>query len=341
MKNYTLIEPRNIELINKESHVLAENFAKVRITKAGIENFDLNVYCGKVPVSYPIVLGKQGVGVISEISEPNGKGLKKGDKVYIKPHIACMECFQCKTGKPSFCTNMKVFGKNIDGLLVDFINVPVSNIEKLPDQINESDAIFLDHISIGLEIFDLLKTVKGEYITIIGANVLGNIISQLAIYYHAVPILIDDIEDNLKKAKECGVYYTIGKDDDPHKIINQITGGRMSKYLIYSADSNYEINKIINLTSEGATLVLNNFSNCKAEGKIDLKNILGKNLKIMSINNGLNFLQSAINMLFTKSVTVSNLVTKSIKFNEVTEAFKDNNDKPQNELFQVLVDCLV
>ena len=341
MKSYTLLEQRNIELVNKEPALAAENYAKVRITKAGIENFDLNVYCGKVPVSYPIILGKQGVGVISEILESNDKGLKKGDKVYIKPHILCAECFQCKTGKSGFCSNMKVFGKNIDGLLVDFINVPIANIEKLPDQINENDAIFLDHISIGLEIFDLLKAQKGEYITVIGANVLGNIISQLAIYYQIVPILIDDVENNLKKAKECGVYYTVGKDDDSHKIINQITGGRMSKYLIYNADSNYEINKVIDLASDGATLILNNFSNCKIEGKIDLNNLMHRNIKVISLNNGINFLQSAINMLFTKSVTVSNLITKSIKFNDVTETFIEFNDKPQNELFQVLVDCLV
>jgi len=340
MKSYTLIEQRNIELQNKESQSLPDNYAKVRITKAGMENFDLNMYYGKPQVSYPIVLGKQGVGVISEVSESNEKGLKKGDKVYINPYIPCMECFQCKTGKSNFCPNMKIFGKNIDGTLVDFINVPLSNIVKLPEQISENDAIFLDHIAMGLEIFDTLKAEKGDYIIIVGANVLGDIIAQLAIYYQTVPILVDDSENNLKKAKEEGVYYTIDKNDDAHKIITQITGGRMAKYLIYNADSSYDINKVIDLASSGAFLFLNNFSDYQISGKIDLTSLTEKNLKVISLNNGFKQLQSALNILVTKSVQVSDLVTKSIKFNEVIETFKANNDKPQNELFQILVDSL-
>ena len=67
--------------------------------------------------------------------------------------------------------------------------------------------MFIYDISIALSIIDKLHVEKGEHVAIIGGTLFANILAQVVAYYQAVPIIIDDNEENLKLAKKCGVYY--------------------------------------------------------------------------------------------------------------------------------------
>ena len=341
MKSFTITAPKVIEYIAKDSIPTPENYAKVRVTKAGIHGAAINLYKGIKSHSYPIVPSKQGAGVISEIAEDNEKGLKKGDKVFINPYLPCKECFQCKSGNTNICTDMKIMGYNTDGFLLDFVNVPIDNLIKLPEQVSDSEVLFADNISMGLEVLDSLHVDKGDHIAIVGGNVLGNILAQLIMYLQAVPILIDENDKNIKKAKDSGIYYIVSKDDDAHKIINQITGGRLAKYVIYVAGSEYDLQQTTELCSEGGTICLCNYGIQEYDLKINLKNLVKRNLKILTFNNGSYQLQAALNILATKSITVSNLITDTIKMEKVPETFKTYSDILENNtLFEVIVDTL-
>lgn len=341
MKGYTITAEKKIELISKEASLTPEDYAKVRLTKAGLNTFDIDMYSGKnKSCAFPIIPSRQGAGVISEVSEKNEKGLKKGDRVFINPYLPCKECFQCKTDNKNICSNMKIMGCDIDGFLLDFINVPIDNLIKLPDQVSDSDVLFAENISICLEILDSLKIEKGDYLAIVGGNTLGNILAQLTIYHQAVPILIDENDKNIKTAKLSGVYYTISKDDDAQKIINQITGGRLAKYVAYISGCGYDINKVADLCTEGGVLALWGYEK-EQDLKLDLKNIVKRNLKILSFNNGSNQLQAALNILATKSIVVSNLVSETIKIDRIPEMFKYYSEVlDENDLFELVVDTL-
>lgn len=338
MKGYSITANKKIELITKEAAITPEDYAKVRITKAGIDNLDINLF--KETGNFPVIPSKQGVGVISEIADNNSKSLKKGDRVFINPYLPCSECLQCKTGNKHICGNMKIMGRNSDGFLLDFINVPVNNLIWLPDQIGDSDAIFADNIALAIEIITSLKIEKGDYVVIAGANVLGNILAQLTMYYHAVPILIDQNEKNIKAARSSGIYYTVSKNDDAHKIVNQITGGRLAKYIIYILGCGYDIQKAIDLCSEGGTLSLCKYSEDN-NLKINLTDILKKHIRILCFNNGYNHLQTALNILATKSIVVSNLITDTVKFDRTPEIFQSYSESLEpNDLFKLIVDTL-
>lgn len=341
MKGYTITAPKNIELITKDSIPAPENYAKIRITKAGIHSFDIKLFKGNNLAKYPVIPSRQAAGVISEIAEDNEKNLKKGDKVFINPHIPCKECFQCKMDDTNICSDMKIMGYNTDGFLLDFINVPISNLIKLPDQVSDSDAIFSDSISMGLQVLSALKIEKGDYIAIVGGNAFGNIVSQLVMYYQAVPVLIDENDVNIKKAKASGIYYIVSKDDDAHKIINQITGGRLAKYVVYISGSNYDLQKASELCTEGGTICLCNYAGTENNLTINLKDIIKRNLKILTFNNGFYQLQAALNILATKSITVSSLINETIKFNEIPKAFKNYSELLEDDtIFELIVDSL-
>ena len=195
MKSYVIDNPKNMVLQTEEGARPGENFAKVRITKAGISESDIQLYAGGG--SYPIVPGRQGAGVVSEIAEDNPAGLKKGDRVFLNPYIPCRNCFHCKTNRPELCPDMSILGVNRDGFLRDFANIPLENLMRLPEQVSDTEAIFTEYISLAHEILDTLGIEKGDHIAIVGGDVLGNILAQLAIFHQAIPVLIDSHEQNL------------------------------------------------------------------------------------------------------------------------------------------------
>lgn len=124
MKGWKIIAPSNIEeqeITEKESC----GFSKVKITKALITLADVLSYKGEIE-SDNIVLGRAGIGVVSE-TETNLFGLEKGQHVYVEPYKECQECYECKSGNPSKCSNMLIAGEDYDGFLADFTAVPQKN----------------------------------------------------------------------------------------------------------------------------------------------------------------------------------------------------------------------
>ena len=337
MKNYAVTQGKTLELFSLPPSSPEQGFAKVRITKAGISYTDLLVYQGEA--SLPLVPGRQGTGVISEIAEDNIYGLKKGDRVLINPYLPCNNCFYCKTEQPSRCDNMKIMGLSADGLLTDFKNIPISNLMHLPKQVNDEDALFSEYISLALDVLDTLNIEKGDQVAIVGGNTLGNILAQLTIYYQAIPILIDNNAKNLEKAESTGIYYTISGDGDVNSFLSQITGGRLAKYVIYVSGVKKSINNALSYCSNGGIIAVTGFAASSMNADIGMA--LNNQLKIFTFNNGYNQMSSAINMLATGAVNVQGLITSKIKFNEIAECFlKNGSTITSDQLFQAVADCL-
>src|SRR5690606_8899383 len=110
--------------------------------------------------------------------------------------------------------------------------------------ITDAEAQFIEHTSIAVKTFNELKTAEGEHIVIIGASVMGIILAQLALYYQAVPIVLDPSQERLDIAANLGIYYAINTNaTDPDERIKQITGGRYCESSVYLANSNDKIQK--------------------------------------------------------------------------------------------------
>jgi len=130
--------------------------AVVRITRAAICGSDLHFYHGRSPAVAGFVLGHEGVGVVEE----TGSGitaLRKGQRVVISATVACGQCFYCRRGQVSQCTQGAVFGYgpnsagkhgDVGGSQSEAICVPLADYTcyPLPDSIDDDRAVFLADI---------------------------------------------------------------------------------------------------------------------------------------------------------------------------------------------------
>ena len=176
--------------------------------------------------------------------------------------------------------------------------------------------------------------------SVVGANSLGIIISQLLIYYQAVPILCTQHEENLNIAKESGIYYVLGSEDNWQKEVVSITGGRMCKQVIYIANSDIPIIKAFSLASYGAKIAYTGvaFKN----NAFSFNQAIKKQLNIICLSNGYENTETAINLLANNAVDISHLKLKNYKENEVVEVLsKMNEDLSKNGFAnEIIIDIM-
>lgn len=334
MRSWKLIQKEKIEL-SQSTQTLQSGYARVRITHASLSDSDLQLFTSE-GLKESIIPVRHAVGIVSEIDEAE-TDLRKGDPVAIDPYIPCQECYFCKTEAYSNCINMKIHGVNEDGFLRDFTVLPYSSLKKLPENVRIEDAVYLEYIALAIKIIDRIDLQKGEHIAIVGAGVLGNILAQLAVYYQAIPILIDTCEQSLEIARGI-IHYTVKADDNAAKHILEITGGRLAKYTVYITGIKKSFKNTLSYIAEDGTLALTGLVDSSIT--CNIASVLQKELTVKGIKNGYGEFDTAINMLATKIIDLTDFASSVFKFSQVPEAFEELAKPEKCQISNIMIDCL-
>ncbi len=337
MKGWKITAPSIVseqEIIEtSESNALS----KIKITKALITLSDVLNYKGEIE-SNNVVLGRAGIGIVAEAGS-NLFGLEKGQYVYVEPHRQCNVCYNCKSGL-SKCSNMLIAGEDYDGFLSDFVAVPPEKVFVLPESVPKLDALFIKDISLAIAVVDKLGIQKGDYVAIVGANDFGNILAQLLIYYQAVPIVMDINEENNKIAKDSGIYYVLGPEDNWNKEVNSITSGRLTKSVVYISDCNIPIAKAFALASHNASVAFTGTS--YKNNAVSFSQAIKKQLNIQCINGGFENTATSINLIANKAINLSHLKLDTSTYDEVPNTLKKMSDMLDSDgkIYQTVVDLI-
>ncbi|MCL2255290.1 MAG: alcohol dehydrogenase catalytic domain-containing protein [Firmicutes bacterium] len=326
MKAWKVVSKEEMILNEIKSKPLGEGQVKVKLNYSLITHSDILAF--ESEQTEPKGIGRLGVGMISETHE-SVTSFSRGDRVLISPYFVCKDCFECNNDNEHLCSNLKVLSENTDGVLSDFVNLSERQLVRLPENVSDNDAVFIEYIAHALNVFAKLKVKKGEHIVIVGANCEGIICAQLALYYQAVPILIDPRAERLKKASEDGVYYAINSvEDNVSAKILKSTGGRMAEYAIITSYHDAHFLRVLKYVQRGARCVFGSVGKSEEGGDVNIpsKNfnvIIEKSLSIHGVPDGFRSLVSAINLLANKSVNVKGIITKETTFQEVDKTIEE------------------
>lgn len=315
MQGWHITAPERIEDRNIEESFDVTTETKVMVTKALVTLNDALHFAKGEPQNVP---GSYGIGLVSEPGQ-NLFDLKQGTRVYISPMVACGKCFNCNNNEPGKCSDLRIAGENFNGFLRNFVTTESSNLYYLPESVSDNDALFIEHISLSLSVIDKLDIQKGDHIVVIGANNFGNIFCQLLIYYQAVPILIDTDEENLQCAKNCGVYYTLGKDDNWVKEVSSITGGRMAKSVVYISDGDISPKNAFQLAGYNAHVAFTGLSG--KNNSFSYTTAARKQLILHFVNTGYGYISSSINLIANRACNLKKLQIEECSYADVPEMF--------------------
>lgn len=301
MDNWVLKGVRNLENIHGEAQEISATQVKVKVTNLLVSDFDILVYKGDIAAEYPKTLGRFAVGIITEAGE-KCYGMKKGDRVYLESAKPCGVCLNCRSGKRDLCDNIQIAGRDFDGYLRDFVVCEYQDVSPLPDTVDILYALCIEMIGIAENIYDKLQLSAGQRVAVIGSGCLGNLIAQVLQYHKVIPIVIDNDQKNLEKAKRCGIYYAYPADDALMDNIIDATCGELCDAAIYTSNAGVPVSLPAKIVGRKKSIVLSGFSSVHT--MLDAKDILEKDLTVFSVTDAATYTDTVINMLLHGAVNI-------------------------------------
>lgn len=327
MKAWKIISPRKFVPIEGASEKAEPGYVKIKVQQYLITKPDIQTYLGNSTAIFPVIPGGSCCGMIVEVGE-GVSDFARGDRVYVHPQKYCGVCSACRSGKFAGCENPEQFGISSDGFLRDFAVIRAANCTKIPERIANNEAVFLDYISLAVQTLNIMNADKGEFIAISGATTLGIVLAQVALYYQAVPILIDTDENNLELAKSFGIYYTINTSaEDPVKKIFHLTGGKMAKCAAHIVSGAVPVSQSLEyIGRNGRFIILGRFVS-REQMTISVAPIMKNGVSIVGVTDGAKNTQVAVNMLANKAVSVLPFIEKTVGYNDIPQMFEECADK--------------
>ena len=186
---------------------IGPNDLLIKIRKTAICGTDIHIYnwddWSQRTIPIPMTVGHEFVGEIVEVGT-HVDGFTVGDRVSGEGHVTCGHCRNCRAGKRHLCRNTIGVGVNRAGAFAEYLSLPAVNAFRIPDDIPDEIAAFLDpfgnaaHTALS---FDLV----GEDVLITGAGPIGIMAAAICRHVGARHIVVTDVNDyRLELARKMG-----------------------------------------------------------------------------------------------------------------------------------------
>ena len=183
------------------------NDVLIRVSKTSICGTDLHIAAwdewAAATIPTPMTVGHEYMGTVVEIGS-EVEGLTVGQRVSGEGHIVCGRCRNCQAGRRHLCIHTVGVGVNRPGAFAEFVVIPGSNVQPVPDDVPDDIASILDPLGNAVHTtlhFDLV----GEDVLITGAGPIGMMAVAIARHVGARYIVVTDVNDyRLELAEEMG-----------------------------------------------------------------------------------------------------------------------------------------
>ncbi|RYP21505.1 hypothetical protein DL767_009239 [Monosporascus sp. MG133] len=228
----------------------------VRVQTAALCGSELHVYRGHERDSGSgFIMGHEFTGIVVDVGK-DVKSVKVGDKIVSPFTVSCLDCFYCKMGYTSRCTQSALFGckaldvastndfDTLQGAQAEYVRVPLADgtVMKAPPELDDEALILMaDIFPTGFfgarNAFNALGAQKPSEATavVIGCGPVGLCAIVSALEYKPKHLFaIDSIDSRLELAKSLGAEPLNFKTDREHMTarIKEVTDGRGADIVI-------------------------------------------------------------------------------------------------------------
>ena len=275
-----VVEEQGAPFTIKDDVELAEMQAddiQVHMVASGICHSDEALRKGDAVISYPIVLGHEGAGIVEKVG-PEVKDFKPGDHVILS-FYGCGNCVNCMKGMPTKCLHYAA--NNLSGVRPDgsahftenghdvadmfdqssFTTTTVvreRNAVKVPKELDlrKLGPLGCGYVTGSGTVFNTLKPEPGSTIAVIGTGAVGLAAMMAGRISGCTTVIAVDIHDErLELAKELGATDVINsKNVDMVKAIQDLTDGHGVDYAVDTTGVSKVIQDAIKALAQGGVL---------------------------------------------------------------------------------------
>ena len=310
MKVWQLTSPNHIEHAVSPDLKLSDGKVKVKVTKALLSESDVCVYSGATKVKCPFIPGKFALGQVTEANEDSF--VKKGERVYLS---GVSEDELAPDG-------LNIAGETCDGFYRDFVLSNVDDVYPLPTSVTDEAAFLIDAVAMAERVVTEMDVSAGQHIIVVGGGLFGNVLCQILIYHRAVPILADNNEERLNRAKKSGIYYTFHNDETLEANVMKVTGGKKADGAVYLAFLNRaEPSSFFSLLKRDSFMAI-----CSQTAKslnVNLEYAMKNNVAIKCFSENREYISTAINILANKAVAFAEFPYHTYKEEQLPDLLQD------------------
>jgi D-xylulose reductase len=275
-----------------------------------------------------MVLGHESAGTIVEIGS-KVKSLKIGDRIALEPGTPCRHCEPCLSGHYNLCPEMRFAATPpFDGTLAGYYTGPEDFCYKLPDHVSLQEGALIEPLAVAVHITKQAEIKPGQSVIVMGAGPVGLLCCAVAKAYGATTVVsVDIVPHRLEFAKSFAATHTF----TPSRVPAEQNAARLLQEsgLIGGADAVID--------ASGAEPSIQASIHAVRRGGIYVQGGMGKSditFPIMtfcineltakgSFRYGSGDYKLAVALVASGQVDVKRLISRTVKFEEAEQAFKD------------------
>lgn len=238
----------------------------IRVERAGICGTDLEEYLDgpvSIPVGWPhptsgrqapLILGHELVGTVVDAGA-EATGAAVGDRVVPNVMVGCGRCWWCARRQDVLCPKIGLRGLTDDGGFAEFIVSEARSCVPVPEHVDVDIAAFAEPTSVAVRALGKVPTLAGSMVAVVGAGVLGQLVTQLALVGGAVAVIaIDPVGTRRELAAFWGA-----ETCTPEEAVERVaarTDGRGADVVVECAGAPGTLAAAVELSRPGATVVV-------------------------------------------------------------------------------------
>ena len=302
----------------------------VQVNFTGICGSDVHYWqhgrIGHMVVKEPMVLGHESSGTVLEVGD-SVKTLKKGDRVAMEPGVPCRRCVRCKEGKYNLCFEMAFAATPpIDGTLAKYYVLPEDFCYQLPDSMTLEEGALIEPLAVAVHVMKQSNIKHGDSVVVFGAGPVGLLCCAVSRALGASKIVSVDIQQNrLEFAKQ----YAATSTYESQKISASENAARLRggndvplgfDVAIDASGAAPSVQTAIHVLRNGGSYVQAGMG--ADEITFPIMAACTKELKISgSFRYGSGDYKLAVELVASKQVDVTQLITGKVAFEDAEQAF--------------------
>ena len=203
----------------------------VRSTLVGICGSDTHALAGHHPfLTSRYLPGHEATGTVVALGD-GIESLFVGQRVLLKPNVACGDCANCAAGRSNACAQLSWIGCDPSlhwaGAMADYFVAPERNLFPVPDGVDDRTAVLVECLATPVHAVRISGDLTGARVVILGAGTIGVLCVVAARHAGAGAMVVTDLDPGkLDRARRVGAHGAVPADDPAvnERVLAQLGG---------------------------------------------------------------------------------------------------------------------
>ncbi|KAF2456883.1 putative xylitol dehydrogenase [Lineolata rhizophorae] len=331
--SFMLLEPHKVAFEDRPVPEIGPHDVLVKVKYTGICGSDVHYWThgaiGDYVVKAPMVLGHESAGIVEAVG-PEVRTLRPGARVAMEPGIPCRRCVRCLEGRYNLCARMQFAATPpVHGTLARYYALPEDFCYELPDGMSLEEGALVEPTAVAVHVCKQAGVKPGDRVVVFGAGPVGLLCCAVARAFGALVIVSVDInEERLGVAHRYAATHTFHSqpgewpEDAAERLVDECKLGEGANVVIEASGAETCVQMGIHVARRGGSF-------CQAGmGKSDIMfPIMAMASKELIVKGSFRYNSGdyslAVDLISTGRITVRELMTGKIKFQDAEQAFKD------------------